>query len=175
MTKVYVLDTSAVIAGFVPGLADLEQVTVQEVLEEARDLCSRLELETAVTAGKVTILEPSAQALKTVKMKVGETGDRVSETDVKLLALALDLKLQGKEPELVTDDYAIQNLASVLGIAYRKVMAPGISEVFEWEAVCPACGKKFPANVTSCEVCGSSLVRKPRNRRELLKAFKRDT
>ncbi|TEU13386.1 MAG: ribonuclease VapC, partial [Hadesarchaea archaeon] len=48
--KVYVLDTSAVIAGFVPGLAKAEQVTVQEVLEEARDLCSKLELETAVVA-----------------------------------------------------------------------------------------------------------------------------
>ena len=94
------MDTSAVIAGFVPGLADVEQVTVQEVLEEARDLCSRLEFETAVTAGKVSVIEPSEESMLKVRKKVGQTGDRVSEVDIKLLALALDLQLAGKGPEL---------------------------------------------------------------------------
>ncbi|KUO41673.1 MAG: hypothetical protein AVW06_00680 [Hadesarchaea archaeon DG-33-1] len=160
--KVYVLDASAVIAGFVPGLADVEQVTVQEVLEEARDLCARLEFETAVTAGKVSVTEPSKESLLKVRKKVGETGDRVSKVDIKLLALALDLHLAGKEPELVTDDYAIQNLASLFGISYGRVAMPGIKEVFAWKAVCPACGRTYPADASRCEVCGSRLVRKPK-------------
>lgn len=160
--KVYVLDTSAVIAGFVPGLADVEQVTVQEVLEEARDLCARLEFETAVTAGKVSVIEPSKESLLKVRKKVGETGDRVSKVDIKLLALALDLHLAGKKPELVTDDYAIQNLASLFGISYERVAMPGIKEVFAWKAVCPACGRIYPADASRCEVCGSRLIRKPK-------------
>jgi UPF0271 protein len=160
--KIYVLDTSAIIAGFVPGLADVEQVTVQKVLEEAKDLCSKLELEAAVVAGKVKVMEPSKSSLAEVRLKVGQTGDRVSDTDVELLALALDLRWAGEEPMLVTDDYAIQNLARLLGIPYRRVAMPGITEVLTWEMTCPACGRSYPATATQCEVCGSSLVRRPR-------------
>jgi len=160
--KVYVLDTSAVIAGFVPGLAKAEQVTVQEVLKEARDLCSKLELETAVTAGKVRVIGPSREALNKIKEKVAQTGDIVSAVDVKLLALALDLKRAGDEPELVTDDYAIQNLASLFGLPYQRIAMPGIKEVLRWEMVCPACDRRYPPPASRCEVCGSRLVRRPR-------------
>ncbi|MDI6820507.1 MAG: hypothetical protein QMC89_06365 [Candidatus Hodarchaeaceae archaeon] len=160
--RIYILDTSAVIAGFVPGLADVEQVTVQEVLDEARDLCSKLELETAVVAGKVAVAEPSRSAMAEVSKKVGQTGDRISETDAKLLALALDLRQAGDEPKLVTDDYSIQNLARLFGISYRRVAMPGISEVLTWEMVCPACGRVYRATISQCEACGSSLVRRPR-------------
>jgi len=160
--KVYVLDTSAVIAGFVPGLAKAEQVTVQEVLEEARDLCSKLELETAVAAGKVRIVEPPSQALDEIRRQVTQTGDVVSAVDIKLLALALCLKRAGDEPELVTDDYAIQNLASLFGLPYQRIAMPGIKEVLRWEMVCPACGRRYPPPAHRCEVCGSRLVRRPR-------------
>ena len=160
--KTLVLDTSAVIAGFTPGLAEARQVTVQEVLDEARDLCSKLELETAVLAGKVRVMVPSDKAIAEVHERVGRTGDVVSETDVKLLAVALDLREAGEEPELVTDDYAIQNLAALLGIAYRKIAMPGIKEVLRWEMVCPACRHKYPPAFSCCEVCGSKLARKPR-------------
>jgi UPF0271 protein len=160
--KVHVLDTSAVIAGLVPGLADIEQVTIPEVLEEAHDLSSRLELETAVTAGKVRVAEPSGGALAKVEAKAGETGDRVSGTDIRLLALALDLLEANKNPELVTDDYAIQNLASLFGISYRKIAMPGITKVLKWRMKCPACGRIYPAPASRCEACGSSLVREPK-------------
>lgn len=158
--KKLVLDTSAVIAGFVPGLAAVEQITVPEVLEEARDLCSKLELETAVLAGKVMVVEPSRESLATVRAKVKQTGDVVSQTDIKLLALTLDLKKDGAE--LVTDDYAMQNLASLFGISYHRVAMPGIKEVLRWEAVCLACGRKYPPSTTTCLTCGSKLIRKPR-------------
>jgi len=158
--KILVLDTSAVISGLAPGLVYAEQVTVPEVLEEARDLCSKLELETAVLAGKVKVIEPSEKSLDEVSGKVEHTGDVVSRTDIKLLALALDLR--DKNAELVTDDYAIQNLASLLEIPYQRVAMPGIKEVLRWEAVCPACESKYPPSATRCLICGSKLKRKPR-------------
>lgn len=158
--RTLVLDTSAVIAGFVPGLADAEQVTVHEVLEEARDLCSKLELETAVLAGKVKVAEPSKNSLAEVRSKVKYTGDVVSGTDIKLLALALDFK--SEKAELVTDDYAVQNLASMLDVTYRRVAMPGIKEVLRWEAVCPACGRRYPLSAVKCLTCGSKLERRPR-------------
>lgn len=160
--KVYVLDTSAVIAGFVPGLAKAEQMTVQEVIEEANDLCSKLELETAVAAGKVKVVNPSREALDEIGKKVAQTGDVVSAVDAKLLALALDLKRAGEEPELVTDDYAIQNLASLFGLLYQRIAMHGIKEVLRWEMVCPACNHRYAPPASRCEVCGSRLVRRPR-------------
>ena len=163
---VYVLDTSAVIAGFVPGIVDVRQVTVQNVLDEAKDLCSKLELETAVGAGKISVVEPSKEALMEVRKKIGQTGDRVSNTDVKLLALSLDMLRAGDMPELVTDDYAIQNLASIFNIPFRRVVMPGITEVFTWQMVCPACKRKYPANVSNCDFCGSALVRRPKSSSE---------
>ncbi len=161
--RAYVLDTSAVIAGFVPGLLDVEQVTVQEVLEEARSLSSKLELETAVRSGRVKVADPSEESLVEVRKKAGETGDKVSATDIRLLALALDLRRIGKNPELVTDDYAIQNLAKLLDIPYRKVIMPGITKVLKWEMVCPACGRTYPVTASRCDACGSRLVRRPRS------------
>jgi UPF0271 protein len=160
--EVYVLDTSAVIAGLAPGIFEARQVTVQEVLDEAKDLCSKLELETAVDAGKISVLEPSKSALAEVRKKVGQTGDRVSVTDVKLLALSLDILRAGDMPKLVTDDYAIQNLASIFKIPFRRVVMPGITEIFTWQMICPACGRTYTASFTKCEVCGSELIRRPK-------------
>ncbi len=158
--KTMVLDTSAVIAGLSPGLLDANQVTVKEVLDEARDLYSKLKFETAVLTGKILISEPSKISLGEVRNKVDQTGDTVSNTDIKLLAVALDLK--NKESELVTDDYAMQNLASLLEIPYRRVVMPGIKEVLRWEAVCPACGGNYPPNTSRCLICDSQLVRRPK-------------
>ncbi len=158
--RILVLDTSAVIAGFVPGVTDVEQITVPEVLEEAHDLYSKLELETAVLSGKLKVVEPSQDSLAKVRAKVKHTGDVVSQTDIKLLALALDSK--GDGGELVTDDYAIQNLASLFDVPYHRIATPGIKEVLRWEFVCSACGRKYPPSATNCIICGSELVRKPR-------------
>jgi rRNA maturation endonuclease Nob1 len=160
--EVYVLDTSAVIAGLVPGIFEAKQVTVQEVLDEAKDFCSKLELETALDAGKISVMEPSKEALAEIEKKIGQTGDRVSKTDVKLLALSLDILRAGDVPKLVTDDYAIQNLASIFKIPFKRVIMPGITEIFTWHMVCPACGRIYSAPLTKCEVCGSELIRRPK-------------
>jgi len=155
---ILLLDTSAIIAGFIPGLAKAEQVTVNEVLDEAKDLCSRLELETAIISGNLRVMEPSPASVGAVMEKVRETGDVVSPTDVKLIALALDFRDRGAE--LVTDDYAIQNLAAMFGIPYRKIAMPGIKEVLRWEYVCDGCGKRYAADLRCCPKCGSGLTRR---------------
>ena len=158
--RILILDTSAVIAGLAPGLVDAEQITVPGVLEEARDLVSKLELETSVMTGRIKIIEPSKASLDKVREKAKQTGDVVSLTDVKLLALSLDFEKDNAE--LVTDDYAIQNLASLFNVPYRRIAMPGIKEVLRWEAVCPACGRRYPPSATSCMICGSNLRRRPR-------------
>jgi len=109
------------------------------------------------------VIEPSKEALAEVGKKICQTGDRVSNTDVKLLALSLDMLRAGDMPKLVTDDYAIQNLARTFNIPFKKIMMPGITKIFMWRMVCPACKRKYPVDVSKCDFCGSSLVRQRKN------------
>ncbi|MEM1981149.1 MAG: hypothetical protein QW788_01145 [Candidatus Hadarchaeales archaeon] len=157
--KVCVLDTSALIGGFSPGREEAEQVTVPSVLNELKEGISRFRLEAGLAGKKVKILEPSAEKIKEVSKLVEKTGDKLSKTDVELLALALSLWGEGEKVEVVTDDYGIQNVASLLGIPHRGLLMPGIRKVVKWSRMCPACGRRYPARAKYCSVCGSELKR----------------
>lgn len=131
--KVFILDTSALIGGFTPSLRETTQFIVPQVLAEARSLSVKLKLETAINSGQIKVRKPSKEALDKVREEVEKTRDRVSKTDIQLLALGQELQESGKNPILITDDYAIQNLAEILEIQYKEVAKPGISDVYEWE------------------------------------------
>jgi UPF0271 protein len=158
----FVLDTSALIGG-VP-LSDLhgELFTVEEVLEEARSTMSRSRLEAGLSSGLLKIASPSAGSLRRVKHACARTGNAISETDARLLALALDLGAV-----LLTDDYSLQNAAAILGVETKPIVTEGIREVRLWESFCPACGKAFSPERKRCPVCGSPLSRRVRRRHRL--------
>lgn len=155
--RIYVLDTSALIGGFSPGRGGGEQVTVPSVLEELKEGISRSRLEAGILERKVRVLESPREELREVERLAARTGNRLSRTDRELLALALSLKKGEEEVEVVTDDYGLQNLASVMGIPHRGLLMPGIRRVLRWIKVCPACGRKYPVRNRSCSACGSEL------------------
>ena len=101
---------------------------------------------------RVKVLSPSKESLARILSTAEASGDsmKLSSTDKEILALALDLGY-----ELITDDYSIQNLASILEIPCRGLDQKGIEKVIEWESKCAGCGKRLPANVKECDVCGS--------------------
>lgn len=161
--EVYILDTSALVAGFAPEFSEAEQLTVPEVVEEAQSLSVKLKLETAITLGQIEVRDPPKKTMDKIQEKVGETGDKVSKTDVKILALALQLSEEEKNPVIVSDDYAIQNLSRLFDLPYSRIAKPGITTVFKWEKECPACGRVYSIDAEKCEACGSKLVRKPQD------------
>lgn len=161
--KVLVPDTSALIAGFTPNLSEKKQYIVPNVFEEARSMPLKLKLETAMSSGHVKMKNPSQEYVEKVEEKVEKTKDHVSSTDIQIIALAKQLKDSGKNPEIITDDYAIQNLSELLEIRYSQVAKPGISEVYEWEKKCPACGRTYKEDIKKCKICGSNLKRKPKD------------
>ena len=63
---------------------------------------------------------PSQEFLNQAKTASNKVGDsfKLSETDIELLALALELKSTGYNPQIVSDDYSIQNVATQLGIEF---------------------------------------------------------
>jgi UPF0271 protein len=155
-----VLDTSAFVGGFDPFTIGEEQYTTPKVETEMRDSMSALRFSTALESGKLKIVMPSPEFLKKVKTSATTVGDAfyLSETDMEILALALELKAAGNNPKIVTDDYSIQNVATQMGVEFVSLVTFGIRVRY-----CPACHRKYQANskLTSCIVCGTELKRKP--------------
>ncbi|MGD0056292.1 MAG: nucleic acid-binding protein [Methanomassiliicoccales archaeon] len=100
------------------------------------------------------ISHPGADTLKRVKDAAEKTRDlsRLSQTDMEILALALDLGAT-----VLTDDYSIQNLAKYMGIEYKTVRLKGIRKLVKWKLRCTGCGRIWDREYKECPVCGSPL------------------
>ncbi|MEM2202238.1 MAG: hypothetical protein QXM37_05900 [Candidatus Bathyarchaeia archaeon] len=161
-----VLDTSAFVAGFDPFSISEEQYTVPMVREEvAGSHIAQIRFKTAIESGRLKIQMPGKVFIDKVRASAAAVGDAfwLSETDVQVLALALQLKMQGCTPLVATDDYSIQNVARHLGIEFASLATFGIRAVLKWVRYCPACHRKYPSEykLRRCQVCGTELKRKP--------------
>ena len=162
-----VLDTSAFLAGFDPFSIGEEQVTVSNVEEEIRtNSMTWVRFKAAIDSGKVLLKRPSEEAVRQVEACAIQVGDSffLSETDKQVLALALELNIAAENPQVVTDDYSMQNVAKRLEIEFTSLATLGVRRVLEWVRYCPACHREYAANRASieCDVCGTELKRKPR-------------
>jgi UPF0271 protein len=170
--RVVVLDTSAFVAGFDPFSISEEQYTVPLVRDELRGSAfTRVRLSTAIERGKIIIRKPEKIFLDRVKGSATVVGDKffLSEADLQILALALELKEKGYHPVIASDDYSIQNVANRMGIEFASLATFGIRFQLEWIRYCPACHRKYPADykLRRCEVCGTELKRKPLRKKHL--------
>ncbi len=151
--------------GLDPLGLDLESYTVQDVADEIREhsgLSDRVAI--SRSSGKLKIQSPTSASIEEVSRRANLLGDRVvlSRADTSVLALALDLCGEGKIPVLVSDDYAVQNVAEELKIAYQPLATLGIRQKFKWTLYCPACFRRYhQKSLTVCTICGTQLKRKP--------------
>ena len=133
-----------------------------------------LRFSTAIESGKVKIKTPQEEFSNKIKASASKVGDSylLSETDLQLLALALELKTSGEKPEIITDDYSIQNVAKQNAIAFYALATSGIKRLLEWIRYCPACHREYPINssFSECQVCGTQLKRKPKRTTRKIKA-----
>ena len=164
--RVVILDTSAFIAGFDPLTIQDEQYSVPLVKDElVSNSLPWTRLSTAVGSAKLKIKQPSVEFVEMVREASKKVGDvlSLSEADQQVLALALQLRNAGYTPLIVTDDYAIQNVANQIGVKFAPLMTFGIRFRLHWILYCPACHKKYPSDyrLKVCEVCGTMLKRKP--------------
>lgn len=164
--KVVILDTSAFIAGFDPFSIQNEQYSVPMVEKELfSDSLSWTRFNAAVDNKKLRITEPAADFVQKVREASKTVGDIsfLSEADLQVLALALEVKSRGETPLIVTDDYSIQNVANQIGVEFAPLMTFGIRFRLHWIRYCPACYRKYPADykLKRCKICGTKLKRKP--------------
>jgi UPF0271 protein len=160
----YLIDSSAILNDF--GFSFSEEnsyITTPLVIDEFRDVRSRHLMENALQQGLLRIVEPKKESTSYVEEAVeGKGFSRLSKADISLIALALDLKKQGKQFLLLSDDYSIQNFCSLLKIPFEPVIRGKIGKEISFSLVCSGCGKLFPVNSKEkkCSVCGSFLRRK---------------
>lgn len=161
--EILILDTSAFLGGYNPNLINMEQRTIPEVLNEVKTPSIRSIIDISIVSGKLHLHSPSSDSIEEIK-KVGElSGDNfvLSEIDIKILALALEVRQDGFKPTLITDDYAIQNAAGKLKINFKPIIEKGIQNLIQWTIYCPGCKKNFPSKLKTkiCPNCGTPLKR----------------
>ncbi len=160
--RVLVLDTSAFIMGFNPSTSGATYTVDAVEKELLLGTTPRLRLQTSRERGDLRIQDPSSQSRKTVEGASRETGDKgyLSQADRDIIALALDLRDSGEDPLIVSDDYAVQNLAEHLGLKYGSLANFGIVHKFRWVMYCPACHRRYSDGGKRCPVCGTDLRRR---------------
>ncbi|MCW3982073.1 MAG: ribonuclease VapC [Candidatus Bathyarchaeota archaeon] len=167
-----VLDTSAFVAGFDPLSIEDLQFSVPEVRDELiRNTLPWIRFRTAVEKGKLKVKAPKPEFLGRVKAEAKATGDFLflSNADKQVLALSLELRAGGSNPQVVTDDYSMQNVVSLLQIQFVPLMTFGIRYRLSWMLYCPACYSKYPGDYGDkyCKICGTELKRKPVGRKPI--------
>lgn len=171
--KGFVLDTSAFIAGYEPTGDCVELYTVPEVCEELRDTIARLRVQAALDSGKLTIENPKKRFIEEIVRVAEEMGDfaSLSNTDISVLALSLQLKEYKTDLALVSEDYSVQNIANRLDIKHVSLATSGISHRIIWRTYCPGCHRIYeklaPGEV--CPICGTRLKKKPLQKSQVKK------
>lgn len=148
----HVLDSSAFIHDF---HTTERTATIPMVREELTDESAyRYD---AMEGSGMHVHIPNDDTFETVRRAAKESGDlaELSETDIRLVAAAFEL-----DGVLVTDDYAMQNVAEKLNVDVEVIAREGIEEQRDWQFQCRGCGREFDEEKERCPICGSELARK---------------
>lgn len=161
-----ILDTPAILYGYLD--ASSYNYTTPEVLKELRKSFS-FEFEGTYKEALVTVRSPSNKSVKLTKEAARKTGDleRLSETDISIIALGLDFSSDASFPALIlSDDFALLNTALHLGLKTDMVL--NHTKRFKmviWQWYCPVCNASYSSGAMVCESCGAQLKRRPIKRK----------
>ena len=106
---------------------------------------------------RLKISDPEHKFIITVNDAAKKSGDfpNLSQEDISIIALSLQLNA-----ELITDDFAVSNVAKNLSIKVIPIMTSGIKKIVTWVYYCPGCKTDF-SETRNCPNCGNRLKRKP--------------
>lgn len=151
-----ILDASAFYAG-IPFGSSAESYTTSLIFEEIKHIKKEQDaLGTLIATNRLKVKDPDKKFVQKVIQTAKDTGDynHLSKEDISVLALSVELK-----GELVTDDFAVSNVAKNMKVVVVPIMTTGIKKVGKWLQYCPACKKSF-RYASSCPLCGNPLKKK---------------
>jgi len=169
-TKVYIIDTSALLSGKPIHIQDGVMITTPGVSAELKPGGRDYRTFELLQEKGLTTESPSKESTIKVKKTAQETGDlqRLSPADIEILALALDIKNDDqKEPIILTDDYSIQNIAHTLSLSFQNMSQRKITKKFKWLCRCPGCGKQLTEPRKTCPVCGTETRLVPQKKQTI--------
>jgi len=166
--RIYVLDASALF--YFPSLLDAELWTTELVVNEVKNDVEKDIVKKMIDNKDLLVGSAPLESIKEVITVANELSEihKLSKADLSLLALSLYLKEKGENVMLLTDDYAMQNIALHLKINVSSISGKSITHKIVWEFYCPACRKTISSfKVKECPICGTPLKRKPKTKEPL--------
>lgn len=151
-----ILDAGAFYAG-VPFGSTVKSHTTSQVYEEIRHIKQNHDaLGIMLDTGRLRIRDPDEASIGAAKTAARRTGDimQLSRQDISIIALGIEMN-----GDVVTDDFAISNVARSLGLKVSPVMTRGITDDGRWIHYCPGCRTNH-TGTSECPACGTRLKRK---------------
>jgi len=156
---IFIIDTSAILSGKPLPVDQQPCWTVEEIADEFSSGGSSWRMFQYLLEKGLNLHRPSKEAKQQVTEIISTMGEtqRLSKADQAVLALAVDAKSNKKEKIIIlTDDYSIQNIASVLNIQFQSLSQKGITKTFKWIRRCRGCGRVLSSDEKICPICGST-------------------
>lgn len=154
----FILDANAFYSGFPFALSSLICYTTSLVFNEVKHIKkSYSALEALIDVGNLIVIDPEEQYIEKTIFAAKKTGDylRLSPEDLSILALAIQLQMT-----LISDDFAVENVATFLQIPFKTIGTKGIAAARKWIAFCKTCGRAYNSYTTECLICGNVLKRR---------------
>ncbi len=173
--KILIFDTNIFLSGIEFNLIDgiiyttpsvIEEIKVKRYIDKNRNILNRIEA--AIESKKLILNRPSnLKYIQEIEKKSEISGDyrALSGVDKELIALALEIKETLTEDVVIyTNDYSMENICSLLNLAYSPLNKKGIKSKIIWQIYCPFCLNDYKAKdlFSTCETCGSKLKRRPK-------------
>ena len=113
-------------------------------------------LEILLETNKLKIRDSDKESTEAAIKAAKDTGDfpQLSRQDISIIALCIEMN-----GEIITDDFAISNVAKNLRLKVSPIMTQGIKDVGKWVHYCPGCRTNH-TNGKECPMCGTPLKRK---------------
>ncbi|MDE1765895.1 MAG: nucleotide-binding protein [Thaumarchaeota archaeon] len=150
-----ILDSTSFYAG-IPFSSQDVSYTTPLVFEEIKHIKKdQGAIDVLIESDRLKIIEPEKKFVDITLGKAEETGDyqSLSKEDVSVIALCLQTG-----GELVTDDFAVSNVAKHMNLKVLPVMTKGADKI-KWIYFCAGCRTSFSKD-SICPMCGNKLVRK---------------
>jgi len=157
--RIYIIDTSAILSGKPLPVDQQDFWTVEEVAEEFSPGGSSYRMFQYLREKGLSLHRPSKNAKRKVNQIIQKLGEnlRLSSADRAVLSLAVDVDLmENVHAVILTDDYSIQNIASVLKIEFQPISQKGITKTLKWIRRCQGCKRVLSSDESVCPICGSN-------------------
>ena len=141
-----VLDATAFYVG-IPFVSEDSFITTSQVYDEIQHIKAKQgALEILQETNRLQVRDPSEESINNVIDVSKKTGDfqTISKQDISVIALAFENSI-----ELITDDFAVTNVAEQLQIQTCPLMTDGIKTVGKWINYCSICGKNFQRKMSA--------------------------